>query len=111
MNSGYANTNGNVNSYKEQEILMSTPEQCVLHVYDIAIQSCKREEPQRAGKAVAALIDALSFEVEGDVAERLFRLYEYCLGLIYKMSFEQPVKILKELRETWHQALVNQEAA
>ncbi len=105
------NRNGTVNHYKRQEILMSSPEQCVLHVYDLAIQSCTRKEPQKAGKAIAALIDALDFNVEGDVSGRLFRLYEYCLKQIHGMEFEEPVQILKELRGAWNQALSNQRAA
>ena len=100
-----------LNHYKEQEILMSSPEQCVLHVYDIAIKGCVKQEPQKAGKALAALIDSLDFEADGDMSMRLFRLYEYCMTLIYKKEYDNPLKILKDLRETWQIAISQQVAA
>jgi len=106
-----SNCDATVSNYKKQEIMMSTPEQCVLHVYDLAIQSCVRNESVQAGRAVAALIDALNFNVNADVSTRLFRLYQYCLHHIHKQEFENPLKILKQLRLAWQKALSNQAAA
>ena len=106
-----SNYNTTVSGYKKQEILMSTPEQCVLHTYDIAIQSCARKESLKAGRAVAALVDALNFDTDSDLASQLFRLYQYCINLIHRQEFENPIKILKELRETWQKVMANQAAA
>ena len=90
---------------------MASPEQCVLHVYDIAIQGCRKREPQKTGKALAALIDALDFEAGGDFATRLYSLYEYCIKNVYQKKFDDPLKILMDLRETWQDALNKQAAA
>lgn len=102
------NKSNQMNVYKKQEIAVSSPERTILHLYDIAIQSCISEEEDRAGKAVALLIDGLNFEVGGNVASRLFRLYEYCLVSIHDKKYDEARSILKELRTTWRQALESQ---
>ena len=112
MNSaGNGYSMSSVNTYKEQEIGTASPEKCVLHLYDAAIQSCAVGQQERAGRAVAALIDALDFEVGGEVAGGLFRLYEYCLRNIHEKKYDDSQKILKELRDTWQMAIVQHHAA
>lgn len=100
-----------LNTYKEQEILMSSPEECVLHLYDAAIQSCTMGQEERAGKALAALINALDHNADGEIAAGFFRLYEYCLNSIHRQQFETSSKILRGLRQAWHEAIAAQVAA
>ena len=100
-----------VNAYKEHEVNMSSPEKCVLHLYDAAIQSCALGQEDRAGRALAMLIDGLDFKVGGDVATQLMGLYDYCLRLIHRQQFEHPAKILRSLREVWQEAVSEQIAA
>lgn len=104
-------SNNCVSTYKEQEITMSSPEKCVLHLYDAAIQGCTRGKEDRAGRAIALLIDGLDFQAGGEVATGLFGLYEYCLRLIHRQQFEGPIKILKELRDAWQKAMSETVAA
>ncbi len=110
-NTTYRKSAETINQYKMHEISMATPEQCVLHVYDIAIQGCMKKEPQKTGKALAALIDALDFEAGGDFARGLYSLYEYCIRNVYDKQFDNTLKILTDLRETWQAALNRQAAA
>ena len=100
-----------VSAYKEQEITMSTTEKCILHLYDAAIQGCVMNQEERVGKALAMLIDGLNFHSGGEIATRLFGLYEYCLRLVHRQEFESPATILKGLREVWQKALSTQVAA
>ena len=113
MNPGLnvANYSRNTNSYKQQEILSATPEQCVIHLYDVAIQSCILEQGEKAAKAVAMLIDALDFNQGGEIASRLFGLYGFCIKQIHEKEFEMTLRILRELRETWSTALKSVRAA
>jgi len=104
-------SNSCVNTYKEQEIMMSSPEKCILHLYDAAIQGCAMSQEDRAGKALAMLIDGLDYQAGGDIAKRLFELYEYCLRLIHRHEFESPIRILKGIREAWQKALTAELAA
>ena len=94
-----------VNSYKEQEILMASPEKCVLHLYDFAIQGCANQQSEQASKALAMLIDALNYKAGGELATGLFRLYEFCLRKVHQRDFDTPQTILRDLRGTWHQAM------
>jgi flagellar secretion chaperone FliS len=100
-----ARTNQFVNSYKEQEIMMASPEKCILHLYDIAIQGCVNQQNDQARKAVATLMDALDFKAGGELALRLFGLYEFSLRMIHQKNYEAPKTILLGLREAWQQAL------
>lgn len=103
-------TTRNINQFKEQEIITSSPEKCIVHLYDIAIQNCLIQNEDRAGKAVAALMDALNFKNGGEIAQQLFFLYDFCIREIHARKFENPVKILNDLRSTWQEAIKNQVA-
>ena len=104
-------SNHHVNIYKEHEINMSSPEKCVLHLYDAAIQSCVMGQEERAGRALAMLIDGLDFKMGGEVANQLMGLYDYCLRLVHRQQFDHPTKILRSLREAWQSALTEKFAA
>lgn len=98
-------TTRRINQFKEQEIITSTPEKCVVHLYDLAIQNCSMRNELRASKAVAALADALDFEKGGEIAQRLYVLYDFCIREIHANNFEDTKKILVDLRSTWQQAM------
>lgn len=109
MGIGYSQQGGQ--NYRTQEILMSPPEKCVEKVYDIAIGGCMAKESQKTGRALATLIDSLNFEQGGEIAVRLYSLYEYCLREVHQNQFENTEKILRTLRDTWKQAVDNHKAA
>lgn len=98
-------TTKNLNAYKEQEIVLSSPEKCVLHLYDLAIQGCLIGHQEKTRKALKTLIDALNFEAGGEIAMRLFGLYEYCLRLVHEEHYELPKTILQGLRDTWQKLM------
>ena len=109
MQSTFTQGNGSfkssANVYRQQDILMSSPEKQVLHVFDVAVQSCNKKKKDKARAALVLLIDSLDFEKGKDVAMGLFRLYEYCLRLIHTDDFDLAGDILKELRQTWNMAI------
>ena len=109
MSVGYSQQGGQ--NYKTQEILMSPPEKCVEKVYDIAIGGCMARESRKTGRALATLIDSLNFEKGGEMAVKLYSLYEYCLREVHQNQFEFTEKILRELRDTWKQAVASHRAA
>ena len=113
MNPGVnvANYNKSVNSYKQQEILTASPAKCVVHLYDIAIQNCIQENSDKAAKAVAMLTDALDFTQGGEISARLYGLYGFCIKKIHEREFDIPIRILKELRDTWNTVINSLQAA
>jgi len=97
----------NVHStYKVQEISASSPEKLILHLYDYAIKGCALKNESQASAGLRELIDALNFDGGGEVAVGLFRLYEYAMRSVKQSAYDTPLRILRELRETWHTAML-----
>jgi len=100
----YGCNSAQIKTYQAQSVLSLTPGQLVLKAYDILLVALANRESGRACKVLAELIDALDFQY-GDFPIGLFRLYRYCMEEIKKGEYEVPTKILRDLRDTWAQAL------
>ncbi len=90
------------NAYLEQEIMTLNPLQLLVKAYDAGIAACNRKDESKACAVLVELIDSLNFDY-AEIAGSLFRLYDYSMREIKRGNFEVPLKILKELRETWVQ--------
>ena len=95
-----------VNSYKENDIVSSTPERLLLMIYDEAIIACKRKDEPQISKVLAFLIDNLDFDYT-EVATGLFSLYEYMMRLVKQNQFDEVLPMLTDLRQTWEEAMNN----
>ncbi len=89
--------------YREQEILSAPAEKLVLHLYDFILRCCARNDGTGAARALSVLIDGLNFNYP-EVAEGLFRLYDYCLRQVKSGRFEETRTIITELRAAWEKA-------
>lgn len=94
------------NAYLEQEIMTLNPLQLLIKAYDAGITACNRKDEDKASAVLTELIDSLNFDY-AEIANALFRLYEYCMREVKRGNFDVTLKILKELRETWVQAQDN----
>ncbi|MDZ7272052.1 MAG: flagellar protein FliS [candidate division KSB1 bacterium] len=92
-------------SYREQEILAAPPEKLVLHLYDFILRCCACQDSGGAARALSVLIDGLNFDYP-EIAEGLFRLYDYCLRQVKARRFEETRTIITELRAAWEKATV-----
>ncbi len=90
-------------SYREQEILSAPTEKLVVHLYDFVLRCCARHDSGGASRALSVLIDGLNFDYP-EIAEGLFRLYDYCLRQVKAGRFEETRTIINELRAAWEQA-------
>jgi flagellar protein FliS len=90
------------NTYLEQEIMTLNPVQLLIKAYDAGIAACNCKDEAKVCAVLAELIDSLNFDY-AEIANSLFRLYEYCIRQIKQGNFESTIKILRELRETWIQ--------
>lgn len=88
--------------YRQNDVLGASPLRLVVMAYDLAIQSCEREDFEKATKAISVLRDALNFEYQ-DVALGLFRLYQWCLDCIRQGDYKSAISALSELRGAWVQ--------
>ena len=93
-----------VKRYKAREVLSASPAKLVLYVYDHIIQQCLKEDAIKASKAIALLIDSLDFEY-GEISSGLFRLYEYAMRMVWEGEFDIVLRMFRELRDTWQEAL------
>ena len=94
------------NAYLEQEILTLNPVQLLIKAYDAGITACNRRDESKASTVLVELIDSLNFDY-AEIANSLFRLYDYCMREIKRGNFDVTLKVLKELRETWLQVQEN----
>lgn len=113
--------------YLETKILTASPEELTLIVFDVLIMSSTKaverlavnaadvqgihDELRRAQRALALLMGSLNFEIGGELATNLFRVYEYWhheLVLANMQKSAQRVERLlpdfKEYRQTWAEA-------
>lgn len=88
--------------YRQNDVLGASPLRLVVMAYDLAIQSCEREDFEKATKAISVLRDALNFEYH-DVALGLFRLYQWCLDCIRQGDYKNAISALRDLRSAWVQ--------
>ena len=93
-------------AYLEQEIMTLNPVQLLIKAYDAGIAACNRREESKASAVLVELIDSLNFDY-AEIADSLFRLYDFCMREIKRGNFDVTLKVLKELRETWVQVQGN----
>lgn len=113
--------------YLETKILTASPEELTLIVFDVLILSSTKaleklsmnvgdvqgihDELRRAQRALALLMGSLNFEVGGELAKNLFRVYEFwhhelVLANMQKSRerIERLLPDFKDYRQTWAEA-------
>jgi flagellar protein FliS len=111
-------------SYMETAILTASQEELVLKLYDGLIQFTRlaldkmnsdqrdiefiHQNLRKAQKACTILMSSLNFEVGGDIAKHLFKLYEGWHRQLMMANMrqdrailEQLIPVFKEYRMTW----------
>jgi len=119
---------GNIgaNQYKQMAIKTATPAQILIMLYEGAIQNVKKaqgciDQNDRVGKGqfigkahdiINELNSSLNFEVGGDIARNLERLYNYMVEQMIKSNLENtkdPLqnvqKLLENLLAGWRGAI------
>jgi flagellar protein FliS len=101
---GYGQMSTNIaQRYQEDQVNTMSPIQLLVKVYDIAIESCHRQDRKRAGKAIVELISALNFEYE-ETANRFYGIYEFCMREIKAGNYDVARELLQTLRDGWTEA-------
>jgi flagellar protein FliS len=116
------------NTYKMANVATTDQGKLILICYDVAIKSCslakecteKKEHLDRAKKiykaqdAITELMVALNMDKGGDIAKRLFALYDYFNWRLSEANIKQSVPMIEEvlrhlrsLRDAWVVAIDN----
>ena len=114
-------------NYQATQISTATKEQLLLITYDIGIRSCQTAEGAleekdyelsnrelvRAQNVIRELMITLNVERGGEVAESLMRLYDFMHRYLVQANIDKDsskvsivTNMLKELRQTWEEALM-----
>ena len=117
------------NNYVKGKVDTASKGQLLLMIYDSAIRNVKEAQAQMvnkdfpkkgmaidiAYKAVSELLLSLNFEVGGEIAGNLSKIYNYILRQITASNLsnepgklDMPLKILKDLRVTWQEVIVKE---
>lgn len=97
--------------YQRQAISSSSPEQLVVKLYDMGISACHRGDRAKLRKVLVELVSGLSFEKGGEIAERLYALYEFCLVESGAGDLNVICDLLTGLRDAWKQVAATPKAA
>jgi flagellar protein FliS len=118
--------NQGANQYKQMAIKTATRGQILIMLYEAAIQNVKKaslalDRKDIAGKGVAIgkahdiineLVNTLDFEVGGDIARNLERLYNFMTEQLVKANLDnskeplqQVLKLLETLLSGWRGAV------
>ncbi|MEM1096408.1 MAG: flagellar export chaperone FliS [Bacteroidota bacterium] len=96
--------------YQRQAIATASPQQLIVKVYDIAVSACHRGDLPKLRACLVELISSLNFEAGGEVAERLYALYEFCLNQAVEGETEVVCELLEPLRDAWREVAYQQTA-
>ena len=117
---------GNVNRYKQNKVMLSSPGEILLALYDGAIRFCRQartaieeknpsEKGQRIGSVMAILTEltaTLDHDKAPELCDNLARLYDYLIDRLQHASIsldldalDEVTRHLERLRETWAEAI------
>ncbi len=97
--------------YQQQAVASSSPARLVLKLYDLGLQCCRQDDRHKLRLVLAELVGSLNFEEGGEIAERLYALYEYCINESVSGDLDTVATILGDLREAWNRSVVTNRAA
>lgn len=97
--------------YQQQEILTATPDQLVAKMYDIGVMACRTGDGSKVRRVLVELISSLNFEKGGEIASRLFNLYEFCMVECTAGNLDVVGELLTGIREAWRDGVLLRKAA
>jgi flagellin-specific chaperone FliS len=81
-----------------------SPSERLLGLYAYCIEGCTQRNREQVTAVLEELISILDFG-SGEIAEGFYRLYAFCLRKAREGQFDSVVWILRDLHDTWAQAL------
>ena len=102
LNYSTTSSKNRLNQYVMKEIMEATPQQLLIKIYDFAILNCKKNDLAKTTAAIQELMNALKFDDQcREISTGLYKLYLFCQEEMRKKNYDNVLKILSELRESW----------
>jgi flagellin-specific chaperone FliS len=103
MNGYTAQATAAASMYRKEQLLNLTPVEVIHKLFDVVILGCKKKDFPLAQRALNELVAGLDFEA-GDLAVKLYNLYEYCKRRIRQDDPAEVINIIQDLKSTWANA-------
>ena len=97
--------------YQEQAIQTATPEQLILKLYNLGVASCENGDRSKLRAVLVELISSLNFDEGGDLANRLYSIYEFCLNESAVGDLDAVQEMLEGLRDAWKEGVLEKQLA
>jgi flagellar protein FliS len=97
--------------YQAQAVRTASPEQLIAKLYDLGIRACHSGDRSKLRAVLRELISSLDLEKGGELAGRLYALYEFCMSYSVEGDLDTITEILGGLREAWKDAFMISRAA
>lgn len=97
--------------YQAQAIQSASPEQLIAKLYDLGVRACHTGDRSKLRAVLRELIAAIDLERGGELASRLYGLYEFCMSYSVEGDLETIAEILGGLRSAWKDAFLISRAA
>jgi flagellar protein FliS len=98
--------------YQQQAIASASAEQLIVKLYDAGIAACYREDRVKLRAVLRELIGSLNFAHGGEIAPRLYDLYDFFLTESIQGNLHVVGELMGELREAWRSTTTpNRQAA
>ncbi len=97
--------------YQEQAIASASPQQLVAKLYDLGIGACHADNRAKVRAVLVELVSSLDMEKGGDVAARLYALYQYCMEESMTGDLGTVCTLFEGLREAWREGVLARRAA
>lgn len=91
-------------AYRQQEHAAVSPERLLLLTYATAIHACRSGKRGLLVRSLEELLYGLDLS-QGELAQNLFRMYEYLLHAAREGRLEEVESHLRELKTAWEAAL------
>ena len=97
--------------YQQQAVGTASPEQLIAKLYDFAVMQCHRGDRVKLRAALVELTSSLNFEQGGEISERLYALYQFCIVESATGDLEPISEVLSGLRDAWKESMLMRRAA
>jgi flagellar protein FliS len=97
--------------YQQQALSAASPTEIIDKLYGIGVAAAHRGDVQKTRRVLTELMASLDHERGGELAGRLYDLYDYALRETADGNVAAAADVLTSLRESWREGVLVRHAA